>query len=205
MEYSHAPRLAENRQVLYLDPCSVFTLSLEITSLDIFFIGRSPLVQCSLAVRFFASELRNARPFWCLLFVWLVFQQCSDPTCPLSVSFQMSSSGYSFNTLEYSVGSLLVLSWRWLSRIRTRILHERSLLPKFCGLSAVRMMWSDAKTRRAAPSLLTKAKSAHKPSKLTRIHSRTHPLASKMLTLQYLSYCTAKKSITAGGKLVLPW
>ena len=49
-------------------------------------IGRSPLVQCSLAVRLallFASELRNARPFWCPLFVWLVFQQCSDPTCPV--------------------------------------------------------------------------------------------------------------------------
>ena len=61
----------------------VFTLSLEIASLEIFFIGRSPLVQCSLAVRLaplFASELRNARPFWRPLFVWLVFQQFSDPT-----------------------------------------------------------------------------------------------------------------------------
>ena len=82
MEYSHARRRAE----IYLDPCFVFTLSLEIASLQIFFIDRSPLVQCSLAVRLallFASELRNARPFWCPLFVWLVFQQCSDPTCPV--------------------------------------------------------------------------------------------------------------------------
>ena len=31
--------------------------------------------------RFFARELSHARPFWCPLFVWLVFQQCSDPTC----------------------------------------------------------------------------------------------------------------------------
>ena len=33
----------------------------------------------------------------------------------LSVSFPMSSSGYSFNTLDYSDDSLLVLSWRCLS------------------------------------------------------------------------------------------
>ena len=43
-------------------------------------------MQSSLAVRLaplFASELLNARPFWRPLFVWLVFQQFSDPTCPV--------------------------------------------------------------------------------------------------------------------------
>ena len=41
---------------------------------------------------------------------------------------------------------------------RTRILHERSPLPKFCGLSAVRIMWCDAKTRRVAPHYLPRQK-----------------------------------------------
>ena len=118
-------------------------------------------MQCSLAGRlapFFASELRNARPFWCPLFVWFNWFSSSAPILlvRLSVSFLMSSPGYSFNTLDYSVDSLLVLSWRWLSD--TRILHERSLLPKFCGLSAVRMMWCDAKTRWAAPHYLPRQK-----------------------------------------------
>ena len=100
----------------------------------------------------------------------------------LSVSFPMSSSGYSFNTLDYSVGSLLVLSWRWLSQAHPPwAITSAQVLWFICCADDV--MWRENTTSRA--SLLTKAKSAHKPSKLTRIHSRTHPLASKMLTLQY--------------------
>ena len=100
----------------------------------------------------------------------------------LSVSFPMSSSGYSFTRLPGSVDSLLVFSWRWLSHAHPPwAITSAEVLWFICCADDV--MWRENTTSRA--SLLTKAKSAHKPSKLTRIHSRTHPLASKMLTLQY--------------------
>ena len=86
MEYSHAPRRAENRSVLYLDPCFVFTLSLEIASLEIFFISRSPLVQCSLAVRLAQLFCQQAPqcstvlvPALCVVGLPAVR---ADPTCP---------------------------------------------------------------------------------------------------------------------------
>ena len=87
MEYSHAPRGGENRSVLYLDPCFVFTLSLEIASLEIFFIGRSPLVQCSLAVRLAPLFCQRAPqcstvlvPPLCVVGLPAVR---ADPTCPV--------------------------------------------------------------------------------------------------------------------------
>ena len=100
----------------------------------------------------------------------------------LSVSLPMSSSGYSINTLDYSDDSLLVLSWKCLSHAHPPwAITSAQVLWFIC--CADDMMWRENTTSRT--SLLTKAKSAHKPSKLTRIHSRTHPLASKMFTLQY--------------------
>ena len=47
------------------------------------FASRAMFIGSAFGPAFFASELRNARPFWCPLFVWLVFQQYSDPTCPV--------------------------------------------------------------------------------------------------------------------------
>ena len=69
----------------------------------------------------------------------------------LSVSFPISSSGYSFNTLDYSDDNLLVLSWRCLS-------HAHPPLAITSAQVAVRMMWCDAKTRRAAPHYLPRQK-----------------------------------------------
>ena len=144
MEYSHAPRWAENRSVLYLGPCFVFTLSLEIASLEIFFIGRSPLVQCSLAVCLdplflpASSAMLDRSGARALCVVGLPTVR-ADPTCPVECIISDVVFQVFLQYTDYSVDSLLVLNWRWLSH--TRILHGRSSpLPKFCGLSAVLRM-----------------------------------------------------------------
>ena len=186
MEYSHARRRAENRQVLYLDPCFVFTLSLEIASLEILFIGPSPLVQCSLAVRLALLFCQRAPPCSTVLVPalcvvglpavlrsylsgWVYHFRCRLPGIP------------SIHSTTQSAASVLVLSWRWLSHAHPPwAITSAQVLWFICCADDV--MWRENTSR---ASLSTKAKSAHKPSKLTRIHSRTHPLASKMLTLQY--------------------
>ena len=90
----------------------------------------------------------------------------------------MSSSGYSFNTLDYSVDSLLVLSWRWLSHAHPPwAITSAQVLWFICCADDV--MWRENTTSRA--SLLTEAKSAHKPSKPTRIHSGHIPWLIKCL------------------------
>ena len=143
---------------------------------------------------FFARELGNARPFWCPLFCvvglpavlrsylpgWVYHFRCRLPGIPSIHSTTQTTA------CLFSAGGVF----------RTRILHDRSLLPKFCGLSALRMMWCDAKTRRAAPHYLPRQKALinhrnsleytqeHIPWLLKCLHYNTKLLCGQKIALQ---------------------
>ena len=116
-------------------------------------------MQCSLAVRFALRFCQRAPqclavlvPALCVVGLpavlrpylsgWVYHFRCRLPGIPSIHSTTQSAA------CLFSAGD----------GFRTRILHERSLLPKFCGLSAVRMVWCDAKIRRAAPHYLPRQK-----------------------------------------------
>ena len=97
--------------------------------------------------------------------------------------FPMSSSGYSFNTLDYSVDSLLVLGWRWLSHA-----HPPWVIMSAQVLAVVYLllwrMWCDVR-KHDEPRLTTYQGKKRTQTIKTHSNTRTHSLASKMLTLQY--------------------
>ena len=114
----------------YLDPCFVFTLSLEIASLEIFFMGCSPLLQCSLAVRL-APLFCQGAPQCSTVLMPALLCGWSSSSAPillvrLSVSFPMSSSGYSFNTLDYSDRQLAC------SQLEVSFARASSMSDHFC-------------------------------------------------------------------------
>ena len=170
------------------------------------FASRVMFMGSAFGVAFFASVLRNALPFWCPLFVWLVFQQCSDidPTC----SVECIISDVVFRVfLQYSRLRQLACSQLKFSFARASSMSDH-FCPSSVVLSAVRMMWhGDAKTRRAAPPYLPR-------QNLKALINHRNSLENTQEHIAWLIKCLhcntkllygQEKSITPGGKLVLPW
>ena len=115
----------------------------------------------------FASELRNAWPFWCPLFVWLVFQQYSDHTCP-------------FDCIISDVVFLVFLQYtRLLSRqlacsqLEMAVARASSMSDHFCPSSVVYLLcgWCDV-TRKYDELRLTTYQ-GKKRSQTIETHSNT--------------------------------
>ena len=103
------------------------------------FASRAMFIGSAFSPAFFASELRDARPFWCPLFVWLVFQQCGPILLVrLSVTLNCIISDVVFRVfLQYT---LLLSRQLACSQLEVAFARASSMSDHLCPSSVVYLL-----------------------------------------------------------------